>query len=185
MRFRTQSLLAMALFAALTAVGGFIRIPAPLVPFTMQTFFVYLAGSLLGSTRGMLSQCLFLGVGLLGVPVFAMGGGPAYVLQPSFGYLASFPLAAWTVGWWIEHRPSPRHWTGWMGIYGLGFMIIFILGVIYLWICFNYMLHKPISIWTALWSGMIIFMPSEIAKIFLSAIVTRRLRTQLNPMLVL
>ena len=41
-----------ALFAALSAVGAFIKIPFPLLPFTMQTFFVALAGLLLGKKYG-------------------------------------------------------------------------------------------------------------------------------------
>jgi biotin transport system substrate-specific component len=34
-------------------------------------------------------------LGLLGIPVFAEGGGPGYILQPTFGYLVAFVLQAW------------------------------------------------------------------------------------------
>lgn len=40
----TLSLVMIAMFAALTAVGAFIKIPLPLVPFTLQIVFVFLAG---------------------------------------------------------------------------------------------------------------------------------------------
>ena len=45
----------MALFSALTAIGAFITIPIPPVPFTLQIFFAILAGALLGSKRGFIS----------------------------------------------------------------------------------------------------------------------------------
>ena len=79
-----------ALFAALIAVGAFIRVPVPLVPFTMQTFFVVLAGMLLGKKLGGASALVYLAVGLIGIPVFTQGGGIGYVLKPSFGYLIGF-----------------------------------------------------------------------------------------------
>ena len=37
-------------------------------------------------------------IGLVGLPVFTMGGGPGYVLQPSFGFLLGLIPAAWVVG---------------------------------------------------------------------------------------
>ena len=49
---RTYKRILVALFAALIAVGAFIRIPVPLVPFTMQTFFIVLAGMMLGKKLG-------------------------------------------------------------------------------------------------------------------------------------
>ncbi len=91
-------LLAAAVFAALTGASAYVRIPFFPVPFTLQTLFVYLSGITLGKKYGMASQGLFLTLGLIGLPVFTGGGGPASVLQPTFGYLAAFPLAAWLAG---------------------------------------------------------------------------------------
>ena len=59
-------------FAALTAFGAVIRIPIPAVPFTMQTFFVILAGILLGARGGLVSQMIYIVIGLAGVPVFSL-----------------------------------------------------------------------------------------------------------------
>jgi len=86
-KLSTKDIAQIALFAALTAVGAFIRVPLPIVPFTLQTFFVALSGALLGARRGMLAQLLYVAIGLLGVPIFTKGGGIGYVFQPSFGYL--------------------------------------------------------------------------------------------------
>ena len=59
-----------ALFAALTAVGAFIRLPAGPTSITLQFFFSALAGILLGVKWGAVSQLLYVGLGLLGLPVF-------------------------------------------------------------------------------------------------------------------
>lgn len=89
-------------FTALTAVGAFLSVPNPLaasVPFTLQVFAIFLAGSLLGPRLGALSQVAYLALGAVGVPVFAGGtGGFAHLFQATGGYLFSFPVMALVVG---------------------------------------------------------------------------------------
>lgn len=85
-------------FALLTAIGARIAIPHHPVPFTLQTFFVLLAGAFLGVRNGVLSQVLYLTMGAVGLPVFTSGGlGIAKLLGPTGGYLLSFPIAAFVV----------------------------------------------------------------------------------------
>ena len=74
-----------SLFTALIAIGAFLQIPLPNFDyFTLQFFFVLMAGMLLGARLGALSAALYVLIGLLGIPVFAAGGGISYVLRPSF-----------------------------------------------------------------------------------------------------
>ena len=80
---RSRDMALVALFAALTAVGAFIRIPVPVVPFTLQFLFTNLAGLLLGAKRGAAAVCVYMAAGLIGVPVFTQGGGPWYVMNPT------------------------------------------------------------------------------------------------------
>jgi len=94
----TRDLILVALFAALTAVGAFIKIPIPYVPFTLQYFFCALAGIILGSKLGALSQIIYVAVGLVGAPVFTDGGGITYIFKPTFGYLIGFIVAAYVIG---------------------------------------------------------------------------------------
>ena len=61
--------------AAVTAVGAYLKIPLPMLPVTLQMTFVGLAGFWLGPWHGAASQLTYLCVGLVGVPVFAKGGG--------------------------------------------------------------------------------------------------------------
>ena len=88
-----------AFFAVLTAVGGILSIPMPLVPFTMQTFFVLMSGLFLGPKYGPLSQGLYIMMGLIGIPVLAGGaGGLQHVFSPTFGFLVAFVPASWVAG---------------------------------------------------------------------------------------
>lgn len=88
-------------FALLTVAGAKVSIPLPgtPVPATLQTLPVLLAGLLLGARLGALSQVVYLGLGLAGLPVFALpGAGPGYLLGPTGGYLVGFIIAAWLAG---------------------------------------------------------------------------------------
>jgi len=62
MRKKTTEIVMISLFAALTAVGAFIRIPLPYVPFTLQTLMVMIAALVLGSRLAALSQLLYLAI---------------------------------------------------------------------------------------------------------------------------
>ena len=72
---RTKNLMYCSLFTALIAVGAFIKIPIPVVPFTLQFFFTTLAGLLLGSKMGAVSVIAYMVLGLVGLPIFSEGGG--------------------------------------------------------------------------------------------------------------
>ena len=179
---RSRHFLWMACFASLTAVGGFIRIPAPVVPVTLQSFFVILAGGCLGKKSGAGSQILFLLLGLMGIPVFTMGGGPAYILQPTFGYLAGFPLAAWIVGWMTERSgPSPGRGSQVVAAV-LGVIVILVMGVIVLYVNINLVAHSRLTWTQALWSGAILFLPVELIKAVAAMELTRRIRPVLQRM---
>ena len=72
---RTKNLMYCSLFTALIAVGAFIKIPIPVVPFTLQFLFTTLAGLLLGSKMGAVSVIAYMVMGLVGLPIFSEGGG--------------------------------------------------------------------------------------------------------------
>lgn len=100
-RMKTKRLIRISYFTMLTIVGGLIKIPVPAFPdmmFTLQTLFVIMSGLLLGAKDGAFSQIAYMLLGLVGVPIFTKGGGPSYVLQPSFGYIAAFPIGAFITG---------------------------------------------------------------------------------------
>ena len=74
---KTRELVLCALFVALITVGTFVRIPVGTDVYTLQFLFTLLAGLLLGARLGALAVLVYIALGLLGVPVFASGGGPS------------------------------------------------------------------------------------------------------------
>ena len=61
---KTKSMIYCGLFTALIAAGAFIKIPVPVVPFTLQYLFTMLAGLFLGSRKGMISVVAYMLLGL-------------------------------------------------------------------------------------------------------------------------
>lgn len=117
-------------FALLTAVGARIGVPLPgsPVPFTFQVVAVLAAGLLLGPRLGAASQVAYLAAGAAGLPVFAAGGGLAYLLGPTGGYLLAYPLAAMVVGWMATGRGTGRRAAGLLA----GVAVIYVGGVAWL-----------------------------------------------------
>ena len=120
---KARDLILCALFAALTAVGGlYLKIPIPNVPITFQFFFCAMAGICLGSKLGALSQVVYVAAGLAGFPIFTKGGGPGYVLEPTFGYLLGFILCAFVIGLLTERMRELKYFKVLISAAGRAFM---------------------------------------------------------------
>ena len=70
--------------------------------YNIQTVLVWSIGILVGSRLASLALCIYIILGLLGLPIFAGGGGLDYYKEPTFGYLISFPILAFLSGWFYE-----------------------------------------------------------------------------------
>lgn len=176
MKIGIRRMILIALFAALTAVGGLIHIPMGVLSFTLQLFFCLLAGMLLGPLDGALSQVLYIAIGLIGIPVFSEGGGFGYVLRPSFGYLLGLILCAYLAGLiaGVPRARLPRM----LAAAGTGILALYLMGVPYLYYMFNAVVGE-MTFGQALWGGMAIFLPMDIAKGLLAATVTIMVRRRL------
>ena len=91
---KSRDMAHIALMVVLLTVCAWVAIPAP-VPFTLQTFGVFCALTLLGPRRGAAAIGVYLFMGLIGLPVFAgFSGGAGQLLGATGGYLLGFlPLA--------------------------------------------------------------------------------------------
>jgi len=170
-----------AMFTALTAVGAFIKIPLPVIPFTLQIFFTTMAGLLLGPKLGALAVGMYVLLGLCGVPVFTGGGGFTYVLTPSFGYIVGFVGGAFLTGLVsapARHRDPSRQKPGFFRLLAAGFAglgIIYALGLIHCYVIYTFYLKTPMSLWTLLLNGFIMTIPADILKMILAAFCAQRL----------
>ncbi len=176
----SRQLLFASLLTALTSAGAFIRIPFPLAPITLQTLFTLLAGCMLLPRYAFLSQAAYLVLGLAGLPVFANGGGLGYILQPTFGYLLSLPIAAWLISF-LNTRTGIRNSLSSMIIINIiASILILALGSCWLYMAVNVWLMKAISFRTVWISGFLIFIPGEILKASIAAFLAKQLKIRLN-----
>jgi biotin transport system substrate-specific component len=168
MNLTLREMILVALFAALTAIGAFIEIPTPIVPYTLQFLFCAYSGILLGAKKGLYSQLLYVGIGLLGIPVFVNGGGPTYVLQPTFGFLIGFILCAYVIGKATEKLRENLSFSKLLSATLLGLFLVYLFGVSYLYAVINLYLHKEMGIIKAIAVG---FTPYILPDIILSIII--------------
>lgn len=154
------------LFAIATAVSAKVQVNMAVtpVPFTFQPLLVLLAGGLLGARLGAASQVLYLTLGAIGIPVFAFGGGAAYLLGPTGGYLLAYPLAAAVAG----ALAGPRLGRALLAMLA-GLAVIYAGGVAWLAVLFG-----PGSV---LALGLLPFLLADLVKAAVGAVVVSRVRT--------
>ncbi len=177
MKLSTRELALGGVIIALTAAGAFIKIPLPYIPFTLQTMFVMLAGVLLGSRLGALSQGAYVLLGLAGLPIFALGGGPQYILQPSFGYLLGFVLAAYISG----RICGNKRLTFWRALVAAlaGTIAVYAIGVPYLYLMKTF-LAQPVPFTMILKAGALVFLPADLIKAIVVALVAPPVKAALD-----
>ena len=188
---RTIEIVLCGLFAALIAVGAFIRITIPTEPypftFSLQWLFVLMAGFLLGAKLGAMSVGAYLLVGLVGVPVFVHGGGPQYIFRAGFGFLLGFLLAAFLIGLLTKRLPR----LGGKGFAGefirlmiaavVGLAAYYFVGIVYYYFMYSCVLETPAQwgLGIAIAGCMTTFLP-DLALCVVAALLSTRLRPALG-----
>ena len=162
----TRYIIFSGILTALTVIGAFIKIPFPLAPLTLQTLFTLLAGSILPPRFAALSQAAYLLLGLAGLPVFTLGGGIGYILQPTFGFLLSLPFAAFLISVLNRKFNQQRSFVFMVFINMAAASCILLVGSMWLYVSVNIFMGKPLGIEDALLSGLVIFLPGEMVKSF-------------------
>ena len=175
MKIRTMT--RVALFAALTAVGSFIRIPLGYSSITLQTFFTAMAGCVLGPWYGALSQLVYVALGLVGLPIFTQGGGIGYLMQPTCGFLIGLIPAAWVIGRIAGRKPEPKQIVP---ACLLGYGVLYAIGVPYMALILNTFLGKGMGFSAIMWAGMIPFLPGDMIKILCITLLMPPILRQLD-----
>ncbi|MCX7715691.1 MAG: biotin transporter BioY [Clostridia bacterium] len=167
------------LFAALTAVGAFIKIPIPVLPFTLQFLFTMMAGLLLGGEMGACSVFIYMFLGLAGLPIFTEGGGIGYIIKPTFGYIIGFCIASYVTGKIANKVKNPTY-KRILGANFIGLIIVYSLGMIYYYIICNFVINAPIGVWPLFLYCFILAIPGDILLCLISALIYKRLIPVIN-----
>ncbi len=166
---KTLILARASLFASLTAAGAFLQIPIGPVPITLQTFFVYVAGTTLHPYASSLSQIIYILIGMAGIPVFAgpVKAGPGALWGPTGGYLFGFVLAAYLIARIVHPEDTSLAKTG--AALVLGTVVIYLLGLVRLWLFLG-------NLQQAILVGIVPFLLGDAAKIVAATIVSAKVR---------
>lgn len=147
----------------LLALSARVEIPFWPVPLTMQTFVVLTLGLVYGPVLGVATLLTYLGQGLMGLPVFAAGGGPAYLAGPTGGYLLGMVFAAWIAGH-LAVRGWVRHPVTAVAAAALGNLAVYVLGVSWLTVFLG-------NFEQAFTAGVLPFLPGAALKITAAGLI--------------
>ena len=170
---KTLDLAYMAMCVALMAICSWISIPTT-VPFTLQTFAVFVTVALLGGKRGSLAVFIYILLGAIGVPVFAgFIGGMGILLGNTGGYIIGFILSA-LVMWLMEKILGNKTWVLAVSMV-LGLLVCYSFGTAWFMILYTKNVGV-IGLSMALSWCVIPFIIPDIIKIAVALIVSNRLR---------
>jgi biotin transport system substrate-specific component len=146
MELTVKEMLLAALFSSLTVLGAKLNLLLPDMPVTLQPVIVILSGCLIGRKPALLSQVVYVLMGIIGLPVFAKpGAGLSYVFQPSFGFLIGFIGAAYIIGA-IIHKSGRKTVFRFITASMAGLLVLYVSGILYFYILMNVYIGRHISV---------------------------------------
>ncbi len=174
MKLTTKELVLISLFTSLTIIGAFISIPLGPIPVTLQTLFVTMGFLLLGGKLSFISQLVYILLGFIGLPIFSgFSSGLQAIFKPSFGFIIGFLVSSLISGYFLYRKPLNKLRLGFWAI--LGNLLIYLIGLPYMYYILNVHLAKGLDTYTILSLGLLPFIPGDIIKIGLALIISFRL----------
>lgn len=169
---KTYDLVYIALFAVLIAICAWISVPTT-VPFTLQTFGVFLTVGLLGGKRGSMAVLVYILLGAAGIPVFSgFTGGVGRLLGNTGGYIVGF-LASALVMWALEKVMGRKTWALAVQMV-LGLIACYAIGTVWFMVIYSGT-SGTVGLMTVLGWCVIPFVIPDLIKIALALILTKRL----------
>lgn len=165
---KIRDLTVCAVFAAIFALCSWIHIPGP-IPFTMQTFGIYLALFLMGGKRATISTVVYLVLGLVGLPVFSgFQGGASALFGATGGYLFGFGAMS-GIYWVLSEKKMNKVISA-----VIGMIVCYIIGTV--WYAAVYLGGGAAGIFTALMQCVLPYILPDAIKLTLAYIVSKRIK---------
>jgi biotin transport system substrate-specific component len=176
MKIKSRDMVQIAAFAAIIAVSAWITVPA-YVPFTMQTFAVFLAAGVLGAKKGTLAVLVYILLGVLGLPVFSGGrAGLGVLFGETGGYIIGFVPAVYLCGR-LNGVLNCRFSLLVSMLSGL--LIIYGLGILWFWLVYAQG-DEAKSLLMIASGGILPFIVPDLIKIALATMVAGQLKRRTN-----
>lgn len=172
-KITTKELVFTALMAVIIAVCSWISIPTT-VPFTLQTFGVFMAVGLLGGKKGTISVLVYILLGAVGVPVFAgFSGGIGVLFGTTGGYIVGFLLSG--LVYWAITAAFGEKLPVMIIAMALGLIVCYAFGTV--WFMIVYAKNtEAIGLMTALGWCVFPFIIPDCIKIALAIVLTKQLK---------
>lgn len=175
--FKTKELVYMAMFAVLLAVCSWISIPAS-VPFTLQTFGIFLTLLLLDGKRGTITLTVWILLGAIGVPVFAgFSGGLGILLGTTGGYILGFIFMG-GIYWLMTSLLGKKLYIRIIAMV-LGLAVCYAFGTIWFITVFS-RANGPVGVMTALGWCVFPFIIPDLIKLVLAVLLASRLEAHVE-----
>lgn len=170
---KTNDIVFIALFAVLIVVCSWISVPS-VIPFTMQTFAVYLTLNYLGAKRGTASIFIYLCLGLIGIPVFSnFNSGIGALFGVTGGYMLGWLLSG-LVMWFFEKLLGRKIWAQALSML-VGLLVCYVAGTA--WFMAVYAQNTGIiGVWSVLIWCVIPFVVPDLLKLGLALWLSQRLK---------
>lgn len=171
----TKDLVRVSIFTALIAIGAYIAIPIGPVPITLQSFFILVSAVFLGR-KAIYSTIVYIVLGIIGLPIFSSGvSGISKAFTPSFGFLIGMIVCSYVLGYIFE-KYRDLSFSKVLAVFLLGSFILYLIGMPYMAAILNIYLDKGLSFNQILTSGMLLFLPGDILKSILAAMIYKRIK---------
>ena len=172
-QIKAKNLVLIALFAVLIAVCSWISIPTA-IPTTMQTFAVFLSLNFLGAKKGIVSICIYLMLGLIGLPVFAnFNSGIGALMNITGGYMIGWIFAGGVI-WILERWLGRKLWVQAVSMLS-GLIVCYLTGTAWFMII-GLQSGNGYQVWTALMWCVLPFLLPDMIKLGLAVWISERLR---------
>ncbi len=172
--FGIRDMTIIAQHAAIIAVCSWIQIPSSPVPFTLQTFAVFLTVYVLGTKRAILSVLIYILLGAAGLPVFSgFRGGPGILFGATGGFIIGFLFMAPVIGLLISvsgDRPVPVILS-----MAAGLLVCYLFGAVWFMI-FSAMTSGALPLTDILKITVLPFILPDIAKLVLAYLTGRTIK---------
>ena len=132
-REKTMRLTRIALLIAMNCISAYLIIPLPFSqsPIALQTLVVNLVAFLLPPKDAAITMLAYIGIGIIGVPVFTGGtAGPGKMFGPTGGYIWAYVAAVFLMSWFKGKQYSFRRYS--LVAVAIGIPVIYLGGVLQL-----------------------------------------------------
>lgn len=168
---KSRDIAFMGMLLGIMVISSWISIPMT-VPFTLQTFAIFLTILVLGTWKGFFVVLSYIALGLVGLPVFSgFKSGIAAIAGPTGGYILGFLLTAIVTGKLLEFLPDKRSYR-FLSMF-IGLFVCYAFGTFWF---VNMYTKATMSFSKALSLCVIPFIIPDILKILLADYIARLLK---------